>query len=104
LPQTSPIVGEDHNLQPQKILEYFTFKKIKNRLAEKHAIATHAKEPIQSLVLSEEDEPFIERIASEEGTPLHLSARPHILNPDVIALAADSTNNDAQVSMYPVAK
>lgn len=68
-------------------MEYFTYKKIKKHQAEKHA-----KEGSQTPVISEEDEHFLTRVISAEGTPPPLPERPHLG-----AEAGDSTNNQAQM-------
>jgi hypothetical protein len=71
--------------------EYFTLKKAKKHQAEKLAVAD-----VQSPVLTEEDENFLERIVSAEGTPPPLPERPHVLNPE----AGDSTDNAAQMVVH----
>lgn len=53
------------------MLEYFTYKKIKKHQAEKKAEAH-----IQSPLITEEDENFLTRIVSAEGTPPPLPERP----------------------------
>lgn len=53
------------------MLEYFTYKKIKKHQAEKKAEA-HIKSPL----ITEEDEHFLTRIVSAEGTPPPLPERP----------------------------
>jgi hypothetical protein len=53
------------------MLEYFTYKKVKKHQAEKKAEAH-----IQSPVITEEDEDFLTRIVSAEGTPPPLPERP----------------------------
>jgi hypothetical protein len=72
------------------MLEYFTYKKIKKQQAEKMAEAG-----VQSPVLSEEDENFLGRIVSAEGTPPPLPERPRF-GPE----AGDSTNNQAQMVVH----
>lgn len=81
------------------MLEYFNLKKLKRHQAEKHAKDENAPEPIQSPVLSEEDEHFLERMVSEEGPAPPLPERPHFLNPEIATEAGDSTSNDAQVAV-----
>lgn len=71
-------------------MEYFTHKKIKKHQAEKRA-----KEGVQSPVLSEEDENFLGRVISAEGTPPPLPERPRF-GPE----AGDSTNNEAQMVVH----
>lgn len=82
------------------MLEYFTYKKVKKHQAEKHAKEAAVKTPPvkgpehPTPVLNEEDEQFLERIVSAEGTPPALPERPIYLNrPEV----GDTTNNDAQL-------
>ena len=53
------------------MLEYFTYKKVKKHQAEKKAEAH-----IQSPLITEEDENFLTRIVSAEGTPPPLPERP----------------------------
>jgi hypothetical protein len=83
------------------MLEYFTYKKVKQRQDAKKAMTPTATPPVASPLLSEEDEGFLERMVSE-GTPPPLPERSYILNPEV----GDSTGNDAQVVVHdePVAK
>jgi hypothetical protein len=73
------------------MLEHFPYKKAKKHQAEKRAEAQ-----VQSPVLTEEDENFLERIVSAEGTPPALPERPRVLNPE----AGDPTNNDEQMVVY----
>ena len=54
------------------MLEYFSYKKIKKHQAEKKAEAK-----IQTPLITEEDENFLTRIVSAEGTPPPLPERPH---------------------------
>jgi hypothetical protein len=70
------------------MLEYFTYKKVKKHQAEKRAQAQ-----VQSPLISEEDENFLERIVSAEGTPPPLPERPAGLGPE----AGDSTGNNSQM-------
>jgi hypothetical protein len=72
------------------MMEYFTYKKIKKNQAEKHA-----KEGSQTPVISEEDENFLTRVISAEGTPPPLPERPR-LGPE----AGDSTDNQAQMVVH----
>jgi hypothetical protein len=72
------------------MMEYFTYKKIKKHQAEKNA-----KEGVQSPVISEEDEHFLTRVISAEGTPPPLPDRPSF-GPE----AGDSTNNQAQMVVH----
>lgn len=53
------------------MLEYFTYKKVKKHQAEKKA-----EEQIQRPLITEEDENFLTRIVSAEGTPPPLPERP----------------------------
>jgi hypothetical protein len=73
------------------MLEHFPYKKAKKHQAEKRAEAQ-----VQSPVLTEEDENFLERIVSAEGTPPALPERPRVLNPE----AGDPTNNNEQMAVY----
>ena len=72
------------------MMEYFTFKKIKKHQAEKNA-----REGVQTPVLSEEDETFLGRVISAEGTPPPLPERPRF-GPE----AGDSTNNLAEMVVH----
>jgi hypothetical protein len=72
------------------MLEYFTYKKVKKHQAEKHA-----KEGSQTPVINEEDEHFLTRVISAEGTPPPLPVRPQLG-----AEAGDSTNNKAQMVVH----
>lgn len=73
------------------MLEYFTYKKVKKHQAEKRA-----KEETQSPLLDEEDERFLTRIVSAEGTPPPLPERPHGLGVE----AGDSTGNKSQMVVH----
>lgn len=68
------------------MLEYFTYKKVKKHQAEKRAQAQ-----VQSPLLTEEDENFLERIVSAEGTPPPLPDRPS----GVESEAGDSTADNS---------
>ncbi|PMD46536.1 hypothetical protein L207DRAFT_507449 [Hyaloscypha variabilis F] len=72
------------------MMEYFTYKKIKKHQAEKRA-----KDGEQTPVISEEDEHFLTRVISAEGTPPPLPERPQF-GPE----AGDSTNNQAQMVVH----
>jgi hypothetical protein len=72
------------------MMEYFTYKKIKKHQAEKRA-----KEGEQTPVISEEDENFLTRVISAEGTPPPLPDRPRF-GPE----AGDSTDNQAQMVVH----
>lgn len=67
------------------MMEYFTYKKIKKHQAEKKA-----KEGEQTPVLKQEDEDFLQRIVSAEGTPPPLPERPVILNPEILEPGIDA--------------
>lgn len=69
----------------------FTYKEVK-----KHRTDEWAEAEVQSPVLSEEDENFLERIVSAEGTPPVLPERPHVLNPE----AGDPTTNESQMVIH----
>jgi hypothetical protein len=73
------------------MLEYFAAKKFTKRQAEKRA-----KEQVQAPVLSSEDEHFLERIVSAEGTPPPLPDRPSFIDSEF----GDSTGNDAQMVVH----
>jgi hypothetical protein len=73
------------------MLEYFTYKKVKKHQAEKKAVAG-----VQTPILNEEDENFLERVISAEGTPPPLPQRPHGLGPE----AGDSTGNNSQMVQH----
>lgn len=75
------------------MLEYFSYKRIKKHQAEKRALAG-AQSPAP--VLSEEDENFLGRIVSAEGTPPPLPDRPHFLNPEVL----NAVQNDSQLVVH----
>jgi hypothetical protein len=70
------------------MLEYFTYKKVKKHQAEKKA-----ERGVQTPILNEEDENFLERVISAEGTPPPLPERPHEVGPE----AGDLTGNDSQI-------
>ena len=72
------------------MMEYFTYKKVKKHQAEKRA-----EEGEQTPIISEEDEHFLTRVISAEGTPPPLPERPHF-GPE----AGDSTNNQAQMVVH----
>jgi hypothetical protein len=67
------------------MMEYFNFKKAKKRPAD--------VEKSEAPVLNEEDEAFLHRLASE-GTPPPLPERPQDL-----AVAGESSTNDAQIAL-----
>lgn len=71
------------------MLEYFTYKKVKKHQAEKSA-----ETKVQTPILNEEDENFLERVISAEGPPPPLPERPHhVLGPE----AGESTENNSQM-------
>ena len=74
-----------------KMLEYFTYKKVKKHQAEKKA-----ETKVQSPILNEEDEHFLSRIISEEGPRPALPTRPHGLGP----VAGDDTANRSQLVVH----
>lgn len=75
-----------YNLIPTtKMMEYFHFRKPKTH-------KDHAEKP-EALVLSDEDEAFLHRIALE-GTPPPLPERPQNLS-----VAGESVGNDAQIAL-----
>ncbi|KAJ5040524.1 uncharacterized protein L3040_006178 [Drepanopeziza brunnea f. sp. 'multigermtubi'] len=73
------------------MLEYFTSKKVKKQETEKKAEAG-----LLPPLINEEDEHFLERIVSAEGTPPPLPERPRVLGPE----AGDSTGSAAQVVVH----
>ncbi len=72
-------------------MEYFAYKKVKKHQAEKKAEAG-----LQSPLLTEEDEHFLQRVVSAEGTPPPLPERPHGLGRE----AGDSSGNAAQMVVH----
>jgi hypothetical protein len=72
------------------MMEYFTYKKVKKHQAEKKA-----KDGEQTPIISEEDEHFLTRVISTEGTPPPLPERPRF-GP----AAGDSMNNLAQMVVH----
>ena len=72
------------------MLEYFTYKKVKKHQAEKAA-----RKGEQTPVINEEDENFLSRVISAEGTPPPLPDRPRF-GPE----AGDSTDNQAQMVIH----
>jgi len=73
------------------MLEYFTYKKIK-----KNQDAKKTETKVQSPILNAEDEHFLSRIISEEGTPPALPTRPHGLGP----VSGDATANQSQLVVH----
>jgi hypothetical protein len=73
------------------MLEYFAYKKVKKHQAEKKA---HAQ--VQSPLLDDDDERFLTRIVSAEGTPPPLPDRPHGLDVE----AGDTTGNASQLVLH----
>ncbi len=86
------------------MLEYFTYKKIKKHQVEKKASnastpnqnASTPSTPEPAPLLNEEDEHFLQRVVSAEGTPPPLPDRPLGWLP----VSGDSTNNDAQMVIH----
>ncbi|KAH8779089.1 hypothetical protein F5882DRAFT_407352 [Hyaloscypha sp. PMI_1271] len=72
------------------MMEYFTYKKVK-----KHQTEKKAKDGEQTPVISKEDENFLTRVISAEGTPPPLPERPSF-GPET----GDSTNNQAQMVVH----
>ncbi|KAF8857676.1 hypothetical protein BDZ45DRAFT_426987 [Acephala macrosclerotiorum] len=81
------------------MLEYFAYKKIKksNQDRHKHGRASTPSTPEPAPLLNEEDENFLTRVVSAEGTPPPLPDRPLGWIP---AEAGDSTGNDAQMVVH----
>lgn len=76
------------------MLEYFTFKKVKQHQAEKKGKEALAQVKTPPPLIDEDDERFLERIVSAEGTPPPLPSRPtSALGPE----AGDSTGNNSQL-------
>ena len=73
------------------MMEYFAVKKLRKHQAEKRAQAG-----VQSPVLDQEDEKFLQRIVSAEGTPPPLPERPHGLGME----AGDPTGNTSQMVVH----
>lgn len=89
------------------MLEYFSYKKLKKHQAEKKAstpstpshIEKHHSTPSSpepTPLLTDEDEHFLQRVVSAEGTPPPLPDRPLGWMPE----AGDSTSNDAQMVVH----
>jgi hypothetical protein len=74
------------------MLEYFTYKKVK-----KHQTEKGAREHTQSPLINEEDEHFLERIVSAEGTPPPLPER---RQHGEWVETGDSTNNESQMVVH----
>lgn len=79
------------------MLEYFSYKKVKKSQADKEkGKEVQVKEQPEPL-LSPEDENYLGRIISAEGTPPPLPDRPSwILNPEV----GDTAGNDKQMVLH----
>lgn len=81
-----------------KMLEYFTYKKLKKHQAEKKGKASAPTTPsVPAPVITAEDEHFLERIISAEGPPPPLPERPRH---EELPEAGDSTGNAAQVVVH----
>lgn len=86
------------------MLEYFTYKKVKKHRDEKKASTpstpapkvTTPGTPEPGPLLKEEDENFLQRVISAEGTPPPLPDRPMGWMPE----AGDSTANNAQMVVH----
>ncbi|RDW64075.1 hypothetical protein BP5796_10577 [Coleophoma crateriformis] len=74
------------------MMEYFAYKKVKKHQAEKRAEAG-----VQTPIITDEDEHYLERIMSAEGTPPPLPARPSAIDNGV---AGDSTGNKLQMVVH----
>jgi hypothetical protein len=74
------------------MLEYFTYKK-----AKKHQTEKRAREYTQSPLINEEDEHFLKRVVSAEGTPPPLPER---RQHGEWVETGDSTNNESQMVVH----
>ena len=74
------------------MLEYFTYKK-----AKKHQTEKRAREHTQSPLINEEDEHFLKRVVSAEGTPPPLPER---RQHGEWVETGDSTNNESQMVVH----
>jgi hypothetical protein len=83
-------------LEDVKMLEYFTSKKVKKH-HEKKASGKENETMVKTPppLLNDEDEQFLTRMVSAEGTPPPLPTRPNFG-----AEAGDSTGNDAQMVVH----
>jgi hypothetical protein len=77
------------------MLEYFTYKKVKKHQAEKKGKEALAQVKTPPPLIDEDDERFLERIVSAEGTPPPLPTRPAFG-----AEAGDSTGNASQMVVH----
>jgi hypothetical protein len=79
------------------MLEYFTSKKAKKHHEDKKATGKEKETMVKTPppLLNDEDEQFLTRIVSAEGTPPPLPTRPNFG-----AEAGDSTGNDAQMVVH----
>lgn len=79
------------------MLEYFTYKKVKKHQEDKKASGKGKETMVKTPppVLNDEDEAFLTRIVSAEGTPPPLPTRPSFG-----AEAGDSTGNAAQMVVH----
>lgn len=73
------------------MLEYFAYKKVK-----KHQTEKRAETKVQTPLLDEEDENFLERMISAEGTPPPLPTRPTWQTTE----AGDATGNKSQMVVH----
>lgn len=83
-------------------MEYFAYKKLKKHQAEKNG-QTQVRTPSPSTprpILNEEDENFLERIVSAEGTPPPLPNRPEGWVAGVGMEAGDSRGNKSQMVVH----
>ncbi|KFY21359.1 hypothetical protein V493_07473 [Pseudogymnoascus sp. VKM F-4281 (FW-2241)] len=79
-----------------KMLEYFTYKKVKKHQAEKRA-RENAQTPPLKPVLSADNERFIEHLVYE-GTPPKLPERPTALNREIVSDGEDTPQLERSIS------
>lgn len=72
------------------MLEYFTYKKVKKHRAEKKASQIGDQDQTPPPLLDDEDQAFLERVVSTEGTPPPLPERPHGLDDEARDAAVDT--------------
>ncbi|RDL31409.1 Uncharacterized protein BP5553_09618 [Venustampulla echinocandica] len=78
------------------MLEYFTYKKFKKHQAQKKAADLKAQNQAPPPLLDDEDQAFLERVVSAEGTPPPLPERPRGLGVE----AGDTRDNGSQMVVH----